>query len=210
MQEAPYPIRPPQLAAFPSHVQWSGDNALLSPAECESVIRHGETLTQGFATIGNGTNNDAVLDLEYRCVKSCDLWRLKDGDLTWLYERVRQKVEYANRDYYRFDLTGLGEAIQFLKYETLPDKPPGHYRWHQDFGGGISSNRKLSMVVNLSDPRDYDGCRLQLYNERQWEPTYIQQGEAILFPSWTPHQVTPITRGTRYALAIWIHGPQFR
>jgi predicted 2-oxoglutarate/Fe(II)-dependent dioxygenase YbiX len=31
-----------------------------------------------------------------------------------------------------------------------------------------------------------------------------------MFPSWTPHCVSNITRGTRYALVAWVHGTPFR
>lgn len=211
LKEPTYPIRPPQFGPFPSHVQWSGDNAMFTPAECDSIIRAGESCEQGFAMVGNGNNSGGAVNLEYRTVKSCCLWREASGmDLTWVYERIAAKVDAANRDFFRFDLTGIGEGIQFLKYEVFKDKPSGHYLWHQDFGGGLSSNRKLSLVVNLSDPRDYDGCQLEVFTEKAWASPYVNRGEAIVFPSWTSHQVTLITRGTRYALAVWIHGPQFR
>lgn len=207
--EHPYPIRPAEQTAFPSHVQWSGSNPLFTPAECESIIRLGESLPLAYATIGNGANNVAVLNKEYRSVKGAPLWRTKPGDNTWIYERLATRADWANREHYRFDLTGLGEPPQFLKYEAS-DEVPGHYDWHQDFGGGYSANRKLSVVVNLSDPRDYDGCRLRVQTEKEWEVPYINQGDAVMFPTWTPHCVTPITRGVRYALALWVHGPQFR
>ena len=185
---------------------------MFSGQECDAIIRAGEKLEQGFATIGNGDNGPGTVDLAYRCVKSCSLWRDNgDGnDLTWVYDRIATKILLANAEYFRFDLTGLGEAIQFLKYQVKAAVVPGHYLWHQDFGGGISSNRKISVVVQLSDPGSYDGCRLELMNEKVWASQYIGKGEAIAFPSWTPHQVTAISRGTRYALAIWVHGPQFR
>lgn len=210
MYELPYPIRPLEQPAFPSHVQWSGDNAMFSPEECKQIIRAGEAKGLGFAMIGNGGNNTGVVNKDYRCVKACSLWRQQGEDLTWVYERIARKVSLANNEYFRFDLTGLGEAIQFLKYELHEDSPPGHYDWHQDFGGGYSANRKLTVVVNLSDPSDYAGCRLHVMTEKEWESPYTGQGEAICFPTWTPHRVTPIERGVRYCLAIWVHGPQFR
>lgn len=207
----PYPIRPPMAPCFPSHVQWSAENSLFSPVECDVIVRAGERQQLGFATIGNGDDGPGVVSLGYRCVRSCGLRPQTGGDdLEWVFDRIAARVAAANAAYFRFDLTGLGEEIQFLKYETNAAAEPGHYHWHQDFGGGISSNRKLSLVVQLSDVTDYDGCRLQLMNERVWEVPYTAKGNAIIFPSWTPHQVTDITRGTRYALAVWIHGPQFR
>lgn len=208
MIELPYPIRPPQNTFLPTHVQWSGDNRMFSPEECHQIIRAGEELGLGFAMVGNGGNDTAYLDKNYRCVKATALYRHKKQDLTWVYDRIASKVEFANRDFYRFDLTGLGEPPQFLKYEVLD--VAGHYDWHQDFGGGLSSNRKLSMVVQLSDPSDYTGCRLRMMDGREWEVPYIGQGEAICFPCWAPHRVTPIEWGVRYSLAVWIHGPQFR
>ena len=131
--EHPYPIRPAERPAFPSHVHYSGANALFTPAECEAIIRLGESLNLEYATIGNGTNNSAVLDKKYRSVKGAPLWREKPVDSTWLYERLATRAEWANRDNFRFDLTGLGEPPQFLKYEAT-DEVPGHYDWHQDFG----------------------------------------------------------------------------
>lgn len=210
MKELPYPIRPLEMPAFPSHVQWSGENAMFTPEECHQIIRAGEALGPRFAMIGNGSNDGGAVVKEYRCVKASMPTRQGEDDLTWIYDRIARKVELANRDFFRFDLTGLGEPIQFLKYEVLEGEPPGHYNWHQDFGGGYSANRKLSLVVNLSDPVDYGGCRLHVMTEREWESSYINQGEAICFPTWTPHRVTAIEFGTRYALAVWVHGPQFR
>jgi len=32
----------------------------------------------------------------------------------------------------------------------------------------------------------------------------------IFFPSYTLHEVTPVTKGTRYTLVGWVHGPAFK
>jgi PKHD-type hydroxylase len=72
------------------------------------------------------------------------------------------------------------------------------------------------LVVQLSNPADYDGCALRMFTDCDFVPRtpegvpVTEQGDAVLFPSWAPHMVTPITRGTRYALAAWVCGPQFR
>ena len=36
------------------------------------------------------------------------------------------------------------------------------------------------------------------------------RGTVIVFPSFLPHRIRTLTRGTRYALVAWGHGPAFR
>ena len=69
------------------------------------------------------------------------------------------------------------------------------------------------MVIQLSDPKDYEGGILQLYSQRHPEPPreeLQQRGSIIVFPSFLKHRVIPVTRGIRYSLVGWIEGPQFR
>ncbi len=215
---AAYSFSPPERPCFPPFVQWRGEQPFLSPPECRELIAIGNAGTLIYGTIGNGTNDGFKLDKGYRCVRTRALYP-EAGGVGWLYERIRKLVLPANADHYRFDLTGIEQGIQFLRYDapdaTKGEVEPGHYKWHQDFGGGASSLRKLSLVVQLSDPADYDGCELRLFTDCDFTPhgdgfPLKAQGDAVLFPAWTPHMVTPITRGTRYALAAWICGPQLR
>ena len=194
--------------ALPAYVQWMADNALLSQPECEWIIARGEGSGIEAASVGTPTNQR--VDEAVRCVKYC---AFDTEDSAWLYDRIAQKVILANRDYYQFDLTGLLEPVQFLKYTMpqTPDSQPGHYLWHQDSGAGAMGNRKLSLVIQLSPYFAYEGCRLSWFGEYgQTESPAIGQGEAVMFPSYVPHMVSPITRGVRYALVAWIHGPRFR
>jgi PKHD-type hydroxylase len=200
-------IRPPERPAFVSHVQWSGSNVMLSPPECEWVIQRGEALNPAQAPVGTPTQ--MRIEPETRCVFSANLDTPECG---WLYERLAQKINLANREYYDFDLVGLVEPIQFLKYTTAAGPlPNGHYSWHVDFGEGMMATRKLSVVVQLSPPTAYDGCDFGMMSDRGLaRMDYKGQGDAFMFPSWTPHNVGQITRGVRYALVAWVHGPRFR
>ena len=201
-------IRPPERPAFPTHVQWSGPNALLSPPECEWLIARGENRQLQFASVGTPTVQR--VDLATRCVES---GVLDTPDCEWLYERIATRISYANRDYFDFELTGLIEPVQFLKYTAAAgqDRPDGHYSWHVDFGEGSMATRKISVVIQLSPGSAYEGADFTMIsaNGRETLP-YREQGSAFAFPSWTPHMVAPITRGVRYALVCWIHGSRFR
>ena len=207
----PRTIRPNEKPPFPPYSYYKG---VLSPIECAAIKQLAESKELANGTIGNGDNASYREDLSYRTVDTRSLMpneRLAGNDMAWLYERIRERVERINNDLYRFDLTGMLENIVYLRYRCAEEgRPAGHYDWHQDFGGGVSSLRKLSVIVQLSDPTQYEGCRLRLFNDSDYDPGLIEQGDMIVFPSWTPHCVTPITRGERHALVSWITGPQFR
>jgi len=81
----------------------------------------------------------------------------------------------------------------------------------------IGKVRKLSMTINLNDPEDYEGGDLKFDfgphtpGNRYHKCVEIRpQGSIIVFPSYTYHQVTPITRGVRYSLVLWTLGKPFR
>jgi PKHD-type hydroxylase len=133
-------------------------------------------------------------------------WLDKDSECVWVFERLAHIASSLNAEYFGFELTGLGEALQLTNYHEARQ---GMYTWHQDFGGpGIS--RKLSMVLQLSDPKEYEGGELQILNKR--EPTSIpkKRGLITVFPAWTLHQVTPVVKGTRQTLVTWVSGPSFK
>jgi PKHD-type hydroxylase len=84
------------------------------------------------------------------------------------------------------------------------------YGWHQDYGGKLSPSRKLSLVLQLTDPAQYEGGNLQVMTSGEPKSVRKQRGLIAAFPAYTLHQVTPVTQGTRQSLVAWISGPQFR
>ena len=76
-----------------------------------------------------------------------------------IFDKLTKVAQRANR-LYGFDLLGFTEDMQFTMY----DRPGAFYDWHQDGLEGEMAGRKLSLVVQLSDPDDYAGGELQLFN----------------------------------------------
>ena len=72
------------------------------------------------------------------------------------------------------------------------------------------------MTLNLNEPGDYEGGLLNfdfgIHAPTQYHKcTEISpQGSLIVFPSFIHHQVTPVTRGTRYSLVLWTLGHPFK
>jgi len=132
-------------------------------------------------------------------------WLQKTQDSAWVFEKLADVVASLNAQYYRFDLTGFGEALQLTNYNQAEN---GMYGWHQDYGGSIS--RKLSLVVQLADPSEYEGGNLQVMTSGQPQTVRKQRGLIAVFPSYVLHQVTPVTQGSRQSLVAWVSGPAFR
>ena len=133
-------------------------------------------------------------------------WMNKNNDSKWVFEKLGHIVSRINRDYYNFDLTGFGEDIQLTNYSGSNFD---RYGWHQDFGAKNVS-RKLSVVLQLSDPKDYEGGNLQIMNSEKPNSIQRERGFLVAFPCWSLHQVTPVTKGDRQSLVAWITGPEFK
>ena len=132
-------------------------------------------------------------------------WVLPDKDNEWIFSRIGHCVSQINSEFFQFDLRHFSEPLQFTNYLS---QDAGKYSWHQDFGSVTS--RKLSVVVQLTDPSQYEGGNLQLLTAGEPINVEKRRGMVAFFPSWTLHQVTPVTAGTRQSLVTWVTGPRFK
>jgi PKHD-type hydroxylase len=134
-------------------------------------------------------------------------WISNTDESSWIYDRLAFVARKLNAKFYKFDLYGFLEDMQFTIYEETDES---HYTWHIDMSDTAVAARKLSMVLQLSDPSEYEGGELQTWTNP--EPTTVdkQKGLIAAFPSYVLHRVTPVTKGTRYSLVIWVCGPSFK
>ena len=160
---------------------------------------------QSKALVGGGV--DGRLDLDYR--RSGLSWMPNTPETQWVFQTLAHVASSLNAQFFRFNLVGFGENIQLTNYD---ESEKGMYGWHIDFNANpCSPCRKLSLVVQLSDPVDYEGgvLEIQPYGKEAIK-IRKQRGLIVAFPSWTLHQVTPVTQGNRQSLVSWITGPAFK
>ena len=171
--------------------------------ELDFITNTGDVLGQGKATI-----QGAVQDDSYDSVRiTRTAWIHHDPKTNWLYERLMQIGGHLNDLVYRLDVTGISEMLQYTVYDA---DEGGHYDWHVDHGAVTPMPRKLSLVLQLSDPQDYEGCELQIHAANQIETPPKERGTVILFPAYVLHRVTPVISGRRKSLVSWVSGPLLR
>lgn len=177
---------------------WAYWDLAFSKEECEKIIEIGlkNKLLEG--ELAGGQKNKKMRDSRVS-------WLTPSEELNWVYRRITDIITELNNRYFKFDLYGFIEGFQFTHYQ----EPDGKYKKHVDRGLNFHT-RKLSLSVQLSKPDSYKGGDLLLYNEEKPIIAPKEQGKLILFPSFTMHEVKPVTKGERYSLVAWITGPQFK
>lgn len=129
---------------------------------------------------------------------------------TEIFDTIYQYIDSANKNAeWNFDISGM-EDVQLGRYTD-----GGFYDWHMDTFAPDQGNfqRKLSCVVQLTDPEEYDGGDLILKtgkNDTDLHTFTRKRGSVIVFPSMIYHKVTPVTRGTRYSAVAWMRGQAFK
>lgn len=134
-------------------------------------------------------------------------WLDEDGVDGWIFRRMLEKVAEANRHHFAFSIEEFAEKMQVAWYGA---EPGGFFDWHVDLGEGPSAaRRKLTAIVQLSDPSVYEGGDLETNSDGHVRTSSRQIGSGLFLPSFVLHRVTPVMRGERYSLVLWAHGPAF-
>ena len=205
---------------------------------CDDLIRHGNSKKETIGITGGVSkkikkrnskikeNADIAKHLNKKDLKN--LKKHRDSNIVWLndkwiYDQITPFFHIANKNAgWNFDINYF-ESMQFTKYKLNQ-----FYDWHQDpmpvpydnpgdpnFHGKI---RKISGIVQLSDPKDYKGGDLEIQPRMHEDARHTikttkhfkPRGSVIIFPSHLWHRVKPVTKGTRYSLVIWSLGYPFR
>lgn len=171
--------------------------------ELARIITLGESLALKKSITGDAAPGEDISATR----RSQNSWIELTPDSEWLYDRIAYILRNLNGQYYKFDVQGFVEHFQYTVYSS---DELGHYEWHPDSGVTTPSPRKLSFVLQLSDPSEYEGGDLQIMCSK--DPTTVkkQKGFSVVFPSYTLHRVTPVTAGVRKTLVVWASGPAFR
>ena len=183
----------------------------LTNDQINAILSRPEWNNLGSGVVGGQKNgvSDALYVPEIR--ESKVAWMNLDQDNAGLWEILSKVVAEVNSEFFHFDLTGMYEPIQLSLYSS-DAQTGGHYSWHTDMSmGDRHAPRKLSMVLLLSDPTEFEGGEFEVKTSSD-DPISVEQkkGRAWFFPSWALHRVKPVTKGIRKSMVIWVAGPPFK
>lgn len=186
---------------------WAVWTGAVHPSVCDNIIRRGGQIPLQDAVIGD--KGSARVDFNQRVTTISWFDPNKDKDIV---DMITSYANHANRDFFGFDISHGIFDMQFTIYNA---HDRGRYDWHFDsfFKSKNRSDRKLSFVLQLSDPNDYEGGQFEFKNFDGVEfdkNDFLPKGSVLVFPSFFEHRVTEVTAGKRYSLVSWIEGPKWR
>lgn len=122
------------------------------------------------------------------------------------FMNIRDITKQANDEVYDFRLLGIidQDFPQIYKYEE-----GDYYDYHLDISP-MATTRKISFIINLSDPETYEGGEIEFLNTDTSASNINEQGSILIFPSFLPYKIGKVTSGEKRIILGCIHGAVFR
>ena len=163
-------------------------------------LHNSETKKTTSGGVGNGE-----IDKTYRDV-SVSFLNLSNTYFMDIAQKIVDTVEEANNRLWNFDIQGVCEEILYLTYNKGQ-----HYQLHSDVvWDNLNTNipnRKCTFILQLSDLKDYEGGEVVVGVGGLDELTIPKEkGSLTIFPSFLPHKVLEVTKGTRQSICGWVSG----
>ena len=190
----------------PSWQAWYG---VIPPEKIDEIISESEKYPSTPSVMGP-TQENSNKNHNYR---RSDVSWIPPADASSLFiaNIIAHYAFEANRNAFGFNLGNRVNDIQYTKYYGSDQ---GFYNWHIDtffHGNSKAFDRKLSVVIQLTDPDEYEGGDFKFESHLEVpDPTELRKkGTVLVFPSYTQHMVEPVTKGERRSIVSWIEGPRF-
>jgi PKHD-type hydroxylase len=117
------------------------------------------------------------------------------------YQPLNKSVTEAIMRNGTFRMAGRPRHLTPLLFSRYRDSM--EYGTHVDDPVMYGLRSDISFTLFLADPNAYDGGELVMETSSGEQPYKLKAGQMIMYPSWTLHRVTPVTRGERIAAVGW-------
>lgn len=184
---------------------------VFSSEECKKVLDMFDEYDKEIGIVGKPSIEDDT-NSEYTNVfdsnlRNCYVTYVDKTDKNkWIHDRIEKCIKEENEKYWKCQITDYSQPMRLMTY-----KKDQHFgSWHQDNGVKETSFRKLTAILQVSDPKDYEGGEFQISGSEELPPESKKQGNIIIFPCYLLHRVTKVTKGTRHSVVHRAIGEPFR
>ncbi len=154
-----------------------------------------------------GNDSGFLLDKAGQTSTVVDYRLKRRNDLSVVHPQVRDAIRGqivrrllpAIDRFFQFQATRMDRYIVACYDSAIG----GHFYRHRDNVNAGAQHRRFAVTINLNG--DYDGCDLT-FPEFGTSTYRAPHGGAIVFSCGALHQVTPVTRGKRYAFLAFLYG----
>ena len=136
---------------------------------------------------------------------TCTRWKY----LSEILDEVYYHWQTVNEFEFGYNLYPIIER-NLLNYNVYDSSNYGEYDYHIDTSPESVCDIKLTAMINLSEEY-YEGGDFIMFTSGRFRKIsdFSLPGSSILFNSWIPHKVTPVTKGIRKTISYWFRGPRF-
>jgi len=127
-------------------------DALFSPEECQAIQNNAPLTLLGEGAINAGAEKGFAIEKKFRETTCYGVQKTPEN--AWISQRIMGLMKEINQNYYHFQIQFLS-LVQLLEYTK-----DSFYSWHTDTGPGLNSTRKLSCIIFLTKPSEYQGGKL--------------------------------------------------
>ena len=116
-------------------------------------------------------------------------------------DRIVRRLLPAIDSYFQFSATRMDKYVVAC-YDSAQG---GHFHRHRDNVNAGAQHRRFAVSINLN--HNFEGCDLVFpeFGRRTYRPP---EGGALVFSCGALHQVTPVTKGRRYAFLAFLYGEE--
>ena len=141
-----------------------------------------------------------------KTVKTSEVKMIEWGPLRSYLTPVTDAILSVNAHYFGFSLftTSARENVNYNIYRTGKE-----YKYHVDSSSYSTNDMKLTCLLNIST-EPYEGGEFQMRYGDEDRPVDFPAGSLLVFKPYIFHRVTPITKGIRRTLTLWMYGPRWQ
>jgi len=140
-------------------------------------------------------------------LKTCEVNFTQWKNLKNVAPNIEGTINWANKNFFGFNTYPLTLEDSITR-NTYVYKNKGCYDYHQDgekWDQQIYTS-KLTCLINISEEK-YEGGEFYIFDGLDCKiENFDTPGSLIIFPSFMFHKVSPVLKGTRKTMSIWITG----